>query len=316
MRIDREQLLRLATFWLRPDFILRVAARFQKIAGFDRAIALASSALTALIPLTIFVAAILPGDGSGSADRIVRRYDLTGKGAAAVQDAFAPSADIDTRIGFFGAILLLVAVLSFTRAAQRLFEQTWELPSLSVRNTLNGLKWVAGLVLYTTLIGKLHGAIDRGLAELIATFVLTPLSVGFFVWSGWVLSAKRIAVRDLLPFGVVGALMLALYQVGAAVYVPHMFNTYAGRYGVIGAVFAMISALFGLMVAVVGSAAFGREVRVELDNIRDGIRPSDDEVRKQWDIIIAQTREYWAQAREQYEAFRERRAAKRRPPSP
>ena len=110
--------------------------------------------------------------------------------------------------------------------------------------------------------------------------------------------------------------MLALYQVGAAVYVPHMFNTYAGRYGVIGAVFAMISALFGLMVAVVGSAALGREVRVELDNIRDGIRPSDDEVRKQWDIIIAQTREYWAQAREQYEAFRERRAAKRRPPSP
>ena len=38
----------------------------------------------------------------------------------------------------------MVAVLSFSRAAQRLFEQTWELKPLSVRNTVNGLLWIAG----------------------------------------------------------------------------------------------------------------------------------------------------------------------------
>ena len=45
--VDRERVLRTLTFWLRPEFVLRVFNRFQKVAGFDRAIALASSTLTA-----------------------------------------------------------------------------------------------------------------------------------------------------------------------------------------------------------------------------------------------------------------------------
>ena len=40
-------------FWLRPDFLLRCLRRFQALEGFDRAIALASSAFTAMIPLAI-----------------------------------------------------------------------------------------------------------------------------------------------------------------------------------------------------------------------------------------------------------------------
>ena len=78
------------------------------------------------------------------------------------------------------------------------------------------------------------------------------------------LSAKRLARQDLIPFGILGSVLLAAYSVGATVYVPHLFNTYATRYGVIGAVFAMISALFCVMVVLVGSAAAGREVRDEL----------------------------------------------------
>jgi hypothetical protein len=38
--------------------------------------------------------------------------------------------------------------VSFTRGVQPMFEQTWELKPLSVRNTVNGLKWIAGLVAY------------------------------------------------------------------------------------------------------------------------------------------------------------------------
>jgi hypothetical protein len=57
-RVERERIVRTPTFWLRPEFVLRVVNRFQKVAGFDRAIALASSALTALIPPTIVASAI------------------------------------------------------------------------------------------------------------------------------------------------------------------------------------------------------------------------------------------------------------------
>ena len=100
-----------------------------------------------------------------------------------------------------------------------------------------------------------------------------PLSVVFLVWSGWVLSAKRIARATLIPFAVLGSALLAVYSVGATVYVPHLFSTYATRYGVIGAVFAMISALFCVMVVLVASAAAGREIDDELERIRRGERP-------------------------------------------
>ena len=101
--------------------------------------------------------------------------------------------------------------------------------------------------------------------------------------------------------------MLAVYSVGAAVYVPHLFSTYATRYGVIGAVFAMISALFCVMVVVVASAAAGREIHDELDRIRRGERPAEDEVRRQWEEITAEARSRWDTLRQQIHERRHRR---------
>src|SRR3954454_2090584 len=124
----RERVVRTLTFWLRPEFLLRVVNRFQKVAGFDRSIALASSALTATIPLAIIASDVASQLwGKGTADRIIERYDLSGGGAEAVKDVFSPASGTSTSVGIVGFLFLLIAVLSFTRAGQRLFEQTWEL---------------------------------------------------------------------------------------------------------------------------------------------------------------------------------------------
>jgi membrane protein len=308
-RVDRERVARTLTFWLRPRFVLRVVNRFQKVAGFDRSIALASGALTATIPLAILTSAFRAQlGGKDTAERIIDRYELTGGGADAVRDIFAPPSGASTSLGIVGFLFLMIAVLSFTRGVQRLFEQTWELKPLSVRNTFNGLLWVGGLVLYGGLSGVIHAVLGRSRLELTAALLDIPLSLVFLVWSGWILSAKRIARRDLLPFAIVGSALLALYSVGAAVYLPQLFSTYATRYGVIGAVFAMISALFCVMVVTVGSAAAGREVRVELDRIGRGERPADDEVRRQWDEVTAQARSRWETLRAQIAKRRHKRA--------
>ena len=305
---NRERIVRTLTFWLRPEYVLRVVSRFQKIAGFDRAIALASGALTATIPLAIVTSSIATSlGGKGTADRIIDRYELTGGGAEAVRDIFAPPSGTSTSLGILGLLFLLIAVLSFTRAVQRLFEQTWELTPLSVRNTFNGLLWVAGLLGYLVLTGFIHGILGRSRLELSAALLSAPLAAVFLVWSGWVLSAKRISRRTLLPFGLLGAVLLTVYSVGATVYVPHLFSTYSTRYGVIGAVFAMISALFCVMVVVVGSAAAGREVSDELGRIRRGDTPADDEVRRQWDEITAEARLRWETLRTQIDERRHRR---------
>ncbi len=304
--MDRERILRTLTFWLRPEFELRVANRFQKIAGFDRSIALASSALTAVIPLAIVAGAITSAlGGKSTADRIIDRYDLTGGGADAVRDVFAPPSGTETSLGILGVFFLLIAVLSFSRAVQRLFEQTWELAPLSVRNTANGLIWIGGLSAFAAVSGLIHAPLGDGIIEQVAAAVIVlPASAVFFGWSGSVLSARRISQRDLVPFAIVGAISLAIYSVGAEVYVPRLFNTYATRYGVIGAVFALISALFCVMVVTVGSAAAGREIRIELDRIARGERPAVDEVGRQWDEITAEARSRWSTLRKQ---IRERR---------
>jgi membrane protein len=293
-RVNRERVGRTLTFWLRPEFVLRVVSRFQKLAGFDRAIALASGALTATIPLTIVASTIaLELGGKGTADRIIDRYELTGGGAEAVKDIFAPPTGVSTSIGIIGLLFLMVALLSFTRAVQRLIEQAWELDAMSVRNTFNGLLWIGGLVLYLAVSGGLHAVLGRTRLELSAALLGMPLTVAFLVWSGWILSAKRLSRHALIPFGVVGAVLLAGYSVAATVYVPHLFDTYATRYGVIGAVFAMISAFFIAMVITVLSTAAGREIHDELDRIQRGERPAPDEVQKQWDEITAQARSRW-----------------------
>jgi uncharacterized BrkB/YihY/UPF0761 family membrane protein len=309
---DRERVLRTLTFWLRPAFALRVVHRFQTIAGFDRAVALASSALTALIPLALVIGAVLTRiEERDVANRIIDRYELTGGGADAVRDVLSPASGTSTSVGVIGALLLLVAVLSFTRAVQRLFEQSWDLDPLGVRNTLNGLRWAVAFLAYLAATGWIHAVVGRGRLELVASLVVLPLTAVSLVWSGRILSARRIDWRNLLPFGVIGSILTAAYAVGATVYVPHLFSTYATRYGVIGAVFAMISTLFCVTLIVVGSAALGREVSDELKRIRRGERPHDDEVRRQWDNVLGEVRSRWRTARRRIDRHRGRKQSHR-----
>lgn len=295
--INRERLVRTLTFWLRPAFALRVLNRFQKIVGFDRSMALASSALTALVPLSILVGAIFAH--YDAAERIIKRYNLTGASATAVDSLLSPAEGTSTSVGVFGVVFLTISVLSFARAAQRLFEQTWELKPLSMHNTRNGLWWILTLGGYgvaNVLLSAFSGWDVLGLVALVCE---VPVTAAFLVWSGWILSARRIDWLGLLPFGVIGAVLTVAYSVGAKIYMPHLFNTSVARYGVVGAAFAMISALFAAMLVIVFSAALGREVRDELIRIRHGDRPSDHEVRRQWDSVVEQTRSRWRTARQQ-----------------
>jgi len=305
--VDRERVVRTLTFWLRPAFVLRVLNRFQLIAGFDRAMALASSALTALIPLAVLAGAVLPHvQAEGVAQWLINRYALTGGGAEAVRDALAPSTATNTDVGLIGAVLLVIAILSFARAVQRLFERAWELQPLSVRNSFNDLLWIAGLIAYLVISGVAHREIGSSRVQVGANLLLTPVTAIFLAWSGRVLSAKRIELRSLAPFAIVATLALAVYFAGAAVYVPHLFSSYASRYGAMRAVFAMISALFGFMVALVASAALGREVLDELNRIRAGERPADDEVRREWDTSIREARARWQTLRDHIDRIRKR----------
>ncbi|MFJ5546384.1 YhjD/YihY/BrkB family envelope integrity protein [Streptomyces sp. NPDC093225] len=287
------------TFWFRPAFALRVLNRFQRLVGFDRSMALASSALTALVPLAILLGALATHlGGKDVADGVIARYGLTGDGAEAVRDVLSAAGD-STPLGIFGAAFLLISVLSFARASQRLFEQGWQLSPLSIRNTVNDLKWIMLLAVYVALSGWVHAALGRRPLALAASVVVAPLTAAFLISSGRVLSARRITTRDLVPFACIGAVLLAGYSMAMTAYLPRLFNSYTDRYGAVGAVFAMLSGLFGAMVTTVASAALGREVHDELARIGRGERPPEHEVRREWETLLLQTRARWHATRGQ-----------------
>jgi uncharacterized BrkB/YihY/UPF0761 family membrane protein len=280
MKIDRERVLRSLTFWLRPDFVLRCLRRFQALEGFDRAVALASLTFTAIIPLGIVMSGVLAEHDAGA--QLVDRYGLEGEGASAVRELFDRSDDVASGFSLFSAFLLIVTILSFSRAVQRLFERAWELQPLSVRNTKNGLVWVIGLIAYSTLTGFVRSAYDSGVLEIVTVAVLVVAAMAFVVFTGVTLTNRRVTRQQLMPAAVLVVALGTLFAIGGDIYVPRLFNSYADRYGAVGAVFAMISWLFVLMVALVAAIAVGREVWAELEAIRRGDRPSHAQVEAEW----------------------------------
>jgi membrane protein len=304
MQVDRERVVRALTFWLRPDFLIRCLRRFQQLEGFDRAIALASLTFSALVPLGIVVSGVVSDHSIG--EHLVDRYGLEGNGARAVQDLFDTGEDLASSFSVFSFFLLLVTILSFSRALQRLFERTWELPPLSVRNTKNGLIWISGLVVYVTMTGIVRVNFDSGVLEILTTVVLAGLSVGFVIWSGVTLSNRRITKRELLPAALLVAAVALALGIAGDIYVPRLFNSYASRYGAVGAVFALISWLFVLMVGLVSAVAIGREVSEELASIRRGEKPSNEQIQAEW----AQVREQAHEARQRVSDWRAARKQK------
>lgn len=296
--LRRERLWRTLTFCLRPAFALRVIGRFQAVIGFDRSMALASSAFTALIPLTVLVGVVVGGMVQvDAAQRIIRRYDLDGAGAEAVTSLFSPAQEASAGTGVLGVLFLTLSVLSFARAAQRLVEQTWQLSPLSVRNSRNGLWWILSLGGYALVSGWISAGLGGWAGGLSAAVCEAAVSAVFLVWSGRLLSAKRVPGVELLPFGITGAVLISVYSWAAPLYLPRLFNSYADRYGVVGAVFAMLSALFAAMFVIVVSAVLGREISEELARLRQGLRPSEHEVRRQWEEVLEQARSRWRTAR-------------------
>jgi membrane protein len=312
MRIDRQRVVQELTFWLRPGFLLRCGRRFGAIEGIDRSIALASSAFTALIPLSVLAGVVLPWVGrEDTAETLIRRLDLSGAGAEAVRAAFAPAQGTETSLGIAGAVLLVVTVLGFTRAVQRLVERTWELPSLSVRNTRGGLLWILGLVLFSALGGLMAALFNGPVLGFVGLALALVEGVAFLTWSSWILSGKRGAPRRVIPFAVLATLSLATYGAVSDLWLPDLFDNYTQRYGVIGATFALISWLFGATVLLVASSALGREITDELDRIRSGDREAQDAVLAEWDDARRQAEEARDSARVLWGEWRERRRARR-----
>ena len=77
----------------------------------------------------------------------------------------------------------------------------------------------------------------------------------------------------------------------------------------------LITAVFCLMFIVVASTAAAREIHDELERIRHGEKPAEDEVKRQWAEITDEARSRWQTARVALSERRHRRSGKSSPPT-
>jgi membrane protein len=242
---------------LEATFIGRCLGSFIALQGIDRAMVIASQALTALIPLLILVSTLAPADRRGGVSQLlIRRFDLRGNAADAVREVFARPAG-GASIGVLSVVLLVFSGLSLARRMQRLYQQAWRLEAVpGVRGSLNTALGLAALLLEIALL-YLARTLVRALP--FDWLLGLPISIvtGLLLWTSipWLLLDRRVQWRRLVPAGL-------LATVCSGIYMPRLLDTYSERYGLFGVTLALVGWLLCvaliLVIATVVAAEFDR----------------------------------------------------------
>jgi membrane protein len=234
------------------------AERLVEVELFDRAVAIASQAFVALVPFMVVAAAVLPlGDRGDYADSIVRRFDLHGSSADAVETVFAKPAEVQSTLSAIGVFVLVISALSFCRALQRLYEKSWRLAPRGVRHTGSHLLWLLLAAAYATVASTLNTAAADSLGPGGRIAVALVLSLVLWLWTPYILLGRRIPRRSLRATAVLTATGLVGLSLASIVYMPRTIASSAERFGPIGIAIALVSWLISAGFVLVVAAAFG-----------------------------------------------------------
>ena len=249
--------MRLRT-WLEQTYAGRCVERTIEMRPFDRALALASRAFVALLPLAIVTTALSPAarDG-GFAGGLIDRFELTGNGAAAVRELFATPSEVKGGVTAFGVLVMLYSVYSFARLLARTYEAAWHLPKAGVGGAARGILWVLELALYVALLAPIRRIVDDNAGSVVSDVVSIALATLVWMVTPYLLLAGRVRYRALLPTALLTAVSMGIGSVVAQFYLPNAITTSAERYGLVGVAFTFVSLLIGLSAVVVVAAAIG-----------------------------------------------------------
>src|SRR4051812_21985838 len=236
-------------------FVAPFTERLVELELFDRAVALASQAFVALIPFMVVVAALTPyGQRSSFADSIVRRFELTGDTAAAVEQLFSQPAQVESTLTSFGVVLLVISALSFCRALQRTYERAWRLRKLGMRSTPSHLLWLALAAGYASIATALTTVAGEHLGDVGRLVVAFGLSFFLWLWTPYLLLGRRVERKALRMTSVLTATGMTGVGVASVFYMPQSIASSAESFGSIGVAIAIVSWLIGVGFILVAAA--------------------------------------------------------------
>lgn len=245
--------------------------RFLEMQGLDRAMALAAQAFSALVPLLIVYSALAPRrKAQGFAGSIIDRFDLTGSAAATVRAAFGSPQAVESGVSALGILLVLISALSFSRGMQRLYEGSYGLPKLGVRNTGRGLAWLLALVVYVSIRPIVSAPFHTAGGK-----IAVSVSLGAVAWTvtPYLLLGGRLAWRTLVPGALLTSFGMTVLAIGSLIWLPHSIAASAKQFGAMGVAFSMLSWLFGAGVVVVVTTTGGAVITEHFGARRKDAQP-------------------------------------------
>jgi membrane protein len=234
--------------------------RFVSVQGIDRAMALGAQAFTALFPLLIVSKALLPSDRD-FADALIDRFDLTGTSADTVRQAFAASGTVESSLTIIGIVLLLYSALSFTRGLQRMYEGTFGLPTLGMRNTRFALLWLIVVCIAAAMRPALLERFE-GVADAAASLTLSGL---LWLVTPYLLLGRRVRWQRLAPVAVLSTIGMTGVGIWSVLWMPQAIATSSREFGVIGVGFALLTWLVAIGGVLVAAATGGATIADRLE---------------------------------------------------
>ncbi len=250
----RERVLR----FLERSFAGRCVYRFLELDGVDRALALASRAFIAVIPLAVVATAVTP-TGESFGDRLVERFELNGEAAETIRQLFVTPPEARGAATVVGLAALLVTCLSFARLLQRTYERIWRLEPAGPRAVFRGLAWIVGFAAWLAFVVPMRNWLRDLGDDAFYVVVTAAASTVLWIWTPYVLLGGRISWRRLLPSALVAAAGLTALTAASMLYMPTTIERSAEAYGPIGVTFAFVSWLFVSGLVIIAAAVIGAE---------------------------------------------------------
>lgn len=237
--------------------VTRAAGGLEASEPFDRAMTLAAQAFTSLFPLIIAMAALLPAGSKSLPDRISVGLGIPEGSRAVIEQALPANPDTRGAFGFLGVLIVVFSATSFSRALARMYGKVWE---VTPPGWTGGWRWVAALfgvaLTFVTLraLQLASTGVYATIGQLLLTLVLTGL---LWTWAPWLLLARQVTWRRLLPGGALMGVCTVGTSVASGIYLPRALISASRQFGPLGIAFTYIGWLFVVAFALVCSTVLG-----------------------------------------------------------
>lgn len=240
---------RVGTAW---HFGREVQRRFAAARGSNLAAAIAFRgylALFAILVLAVAFAGFVNASGRDVADWLIHALGLTGSAETTVIRAVERAQSSRSATTIIGLLGLVWTGTGLAAAISYAWNAAWSIPGGGMRGRARGLLWMLASAGFAVLAVTTTGVLEaQRLHWTIAVVIGLAADLGLVLITAWLLPARRIPWRNILPGAAVAALGLSVTRFAGAQVLTGLVLHSSSVYGSIGVFFALL-----LWMLVIGS---------------------------------------------------------------